>query len=461
MLEFKNKKITIMGLGLHGGGLGVAKFLARQGARLTITDLKSRKQLMSTLKELKKFKIKYVLGRHDKNDFKEAAMIIQNPGVPRDSEFLRIAQTNHIPIETDLTLFFKLCPSKNIIGITGTKGKSTTTGLVYEIMKLYKKDAVLGGNIRISPLESLPKIKKDTPVVLELSSWQLEGLGRKKISPRFALVTNVLRDHLNTYDGMTHYASAKALITKFQSRNDIAVFNRDNEYTRVMAKKSKARVFWYTRKNLGEKENGGFIKNGWFKFKEGNKIISVIKLKNVRLIGQHNEENILAAITLSLAMKVPISIIRQAIKKYKGLSGRLELVAIKNGVKFYNDTTATAPDALVAALNSFDKKVVLLAGGTDKKLDFKEAARVIKKKTKHLILFNGTATEKLIRELRRAKFDNEIILADSMSEAFYEAKQMLERGDIFLLSPGAASFGLFINEFDRGDQFNKEVKKFK
>jgi UDP-N-acetylmuramoylalanine--D-glutamate ligase len=460
MLEFKNKKIIIMGLGLHGGGLGVAKFLAKQGAKLTITDLKTRKQLASSIKKLKNFKIKYVLGRHDKKDFRKADMVIQNPGVSRDSEFLKEAIKNKIPIETDLTLFFRLCPSRNIIGITGTKGKSTTTGLVYKILKTYKKDTILGGNIRISPLEKLNKIKKETLVILELSSWQLEGLGRRKISPPFALVTNILRDHLNTYNGMAHYASAKALINKFQNPEDVAVFNRDNKYTRKMGKKAKARVFWYTKNKLNSDESGGFIKNNWVSFRDRGKDLKILNLKDIKLMGEHNIENVLAAVALTMAMQIPLKAVRLVIKKYKGLEGRLELVATKRGIKFYNDTTATTPDALIAALNSFKQKVVLLAGGTDKELEFREVAKVIKKKTKALILFQGTATEKLIRELQRVGFEKELFLVKCMSEAFCEAKKILKRGDIFLLSPGAASFGIFVNEFDRGDQFNKEVRKY-
>ncbi|MBN1325720.1 UDP-N-acetylmuramoyl-L-alanine--D-glutamate ligase [Candidatus Falkowbacteria bacterium] len=461
MLKFKNKKITIMGLGLHGGGLGVAKFLAKAGAKLTITDLKSKKQLASSIKKLKHFKIKYVLGRHYMKDFIRADMIIQNPGVPRDSIYLKNAKKNKIPIETDLTLFFSLCPSKNIIGITGTKGKSTTTGLVYSIMKAHKRDAVLGGNIRISPLESLSKIKNDTPIILELSSWQLEGLGRKKISPHYALVTNVLRDHLNTYNGIADYASAKALIWENQKKNDFVVFNKDNPYTRRMGKKAKSQVFWYSKKPLAKNERGSFLRNGWIVFKNSSEQEKIISIKDIKLKGEHNFENVLAAVAMAMVMAIPPKIICNNIKKFTGLEGRLEFIREVRGVKYYNDTTATAPDALVAALNSFKQKVVLLAGGTDKQLEFHEAAKAIKNKTRDLILFQGTATEKLLKELHKYGYKKKITLVKSMSEAFCEAKNILRKGDIFLLSPGAASFGIFINEFDRGDQFNKEVKKIK
>jgi UDP-N-acetylmuramoylalanine--D-glutamate ligase len=458
---FKNKRITVMGLGLHGGGLGVAKFLAKEGAKLTITDLKTRKQLASSIKKLKGFKIKYVLGKHNISDFDKADMIIQNPGVPRNSIYLQKAQKYKIPIETDLSLFFSLCPSKNIIGITGTKGKSTTTALVYKIVKSYKKDTVLGGNIRVSPLQSLSKIKKSTFVVLELSSWQLEGLGRKKFSPHLALVTNVLRDHLNTYDGMADYASAKALIWKNQKQDDVAIFNKNNDFTKKMGKLGKAKVFWYSTKSLAKNENGAYIKNNWIIFRVKNKETKILNLNDIKLIGEHNIANVLAAVALTLVINVPMPVIKNEIKKFTGLEGRLEFIREFRGVKYFNDTTATAPDALVAALNAFKQKVVLLAGGTDKQLEFHKAALAIKNKAKVLILFQGTATEKLIKELKKVGFKKKIICVCSMKDAFIEAKNILKSRDVFLLSPGAASFGIFINEFDRGDQFNKEVKKLK
>ncbi|OGY41213.1 MAG: UDP-N-acetylmuramoylalanine--D-glutamate ligase [Candidatus Buchananbacteria bacterium RBG_13_36_9] len=458
-LDFKNKRVTVMGLGLHGGGLAVTKFLAQKGAILTVTDLKSQKQLAQSIKELKNYKIKYVLGKHQLADFINADMIIKNPGVPRNSKFLLAAQKRKVPIETDLSLFFQLCPAENIIGITGTKGKSTTTSLIYKIIKSWKKDAILGGNIRISPLDFLPKIKKETPVILELSSWQLEGLADRKISPPYALITNVLRDHLNTYNNMADYANAKSLIYRFQKSEDYLILNKQSEFTRKMAPRARSKVYWFCLEKLNKKENGAFLEKNWLVFQEKGKKTKIIKSGDIQLAGAHNLANILAAICLVKIFKVPDAIIRDNIKNFKGIEGRLEFISQCQGIKYYNDTTATTPDAVSAALNSFDQKVVLLAGGTDKKLDFKELAKKIKEKTKSIILFEGTATEKLVKELRSINYNENIVFVDSMKEAFKQAKYILKKGDIFLLSPGAASFGLFINEFDRGEQFNQAVKK--
>jgi UDP-N-acetylmuramoylalanine--D-glutamate ligase len=456
-LNFKNKKITVMGLGLHGGGLAVTKFLAQKGADLTVTDLKNAKQLKSSIKQLKKYKIKYVLGQHRLEDFIKADMVIKNPGVRRDSRYLFKAQQNKIPIETDLSLFFQLCPSQEIIGITGTKGKSTTTSLIYKIVKAHKKDAILGGNIRISPLEYLKKLKKKTPVILELSSWQLEGLGARQLGPKYAVVTNVLVDHLNTYKNLADYAQAKSLIFKYQKPADILILNKENSYTRQMAKSARAKVFWYSLGKLGNNENGAYLDKGWIIYKVKKLKLKVINVKDIKLKGEHNLQNILAAVCLAKILSIPTNIIKKEIKNFSGIDYRLQLVGEYRGVKYYNDTTATTPDAVIAALNSFEQKVVLLAGGTDKKLYFKDMAKTIKHKVRALILFKGTATEKLVKELRKVNFNQDIVFVDSMKEAFKQAKYILKEGDVFILSPGAASFGLFINEFDRGDQFNKEV----
>jgi len=461
MLSFKNKKVTIMGLGLHGGGLAVTSFLAKNGAILTVTDLKTRKQLQPSIEKLKAFKIKYVLGKHRLQDFRQADLVIQNPDVRRNSKFLIEAKKNKIPIETDLSLFFKLCPTQNIIGITGTKGKSTTTALIYEILKIYKKDTILGGNIRISPLEFLDKIKKTTPVVLELSSWQLEGLAEHKLNPAYAVITNVLVDHLNTYKNMAAYVKTKELIFKFQKPYNFSLLNKDNPATQAMAKKAKSQIFWFTKNILTNNENGCFLSKGWLVFKAGQRKNKIIKVQAIKLQGEHNLENVLAAVTLAMVYKVPLKIIKKAISKFKGLASRLELIREFNGVRYYNDTTATTPDAVIAALNSFPPKVVLLAGGTDKKLVFKDLAKVIKKKVKAIILFEGTATEKLLKELKKIKFNKDLFIVNSMESAFDAARSILAKGDVFLLSPGAASFGLFINEFDRGEQFNRGVKHLK
>lgn len=435
--DFKNKKVTVMGLGLHGGGIGVAKFFVQQGAKVLVTDPKTKKELKDSIDELKGYKINYVLGKHRVRDFKNADLIIKNPAVPKDSKYLKIARKNKVPIETDIGLFFELCPSKKIIGITGTKGKSTAATLIAELLKT-KYKVVLAGNIRASVLEKLPKVTKDTIVVLELSSWQLEDLKEHKTclptsrkTPHIAVITNIMPDHLNRHKGMQNYIEAKKLIFKFQKPKNFLILNRDDKIVREFGKEAKAKTIFYSKKR------------------------AVKYSKYIKLAGEHNLNNISAAITVAKIFKILDSTIKKTLKNFKGIEGRLEFVKEIKGVKYYNDTTATTPEATIAALKSFPTgKIILIAGGTDKNLNFKELARVILKKVKVLILLPGTATKKLLKEI---KIQNTIIKVNNMKSAVQKASKGAKKGDIILLSPGCASFGLFQHEFDRGEQFQRSL----
>ncbi|MDD5043098.1 MAG: UDP-N-acetylmuramoyl-L-alanine--D-glutamate ligase [Patescibacteria group bacterium] len=475
--EFKGRRVTVMGLGLHGGGVGVTRWLIRHGAKVLVTDLKTRKQLQKSIALLRGLKVKFVLGKHPEADFKNTDLIIQNPGVPRESKFLKIAEQNGVPIATDVSIFFEYCPAP-IFGITGTKGKTTTTVLAGEIFKKLDKKTVVAGNIRKSPLDDLDKIAADTPVVLELSSWQLEGLARIKRSPRISLITNIFPDHLNRYKDLEDYKSAKKLVYTFQTPDDSVILNRDNRHTLAMGREVLSRRFWFSKKYFAG-ENGSFITpDGWIKFRNNGKETRVLPVREIKLLGEHNLENILGAVAMAGVAGAPAKIIRSAIKNFKGVPSRLELVREVGGVKYINDTTATAPDAAITSLKALGgkkKNIILLSGGADKKLDFKELARYIKKYTKSVILFKGDASEKILKELKNIKYQKSDLPSRTsvssveppagipypiltMSDAVSWAKEIATRGDIVLLSPGAASFGLFINEFDRGDQFVREVR---
>ena len=441
-LLFKNKNVTVMGLGLHGGGVGVVKFLAKQRAKILVTDLKTRKELGESLKKLKKYKkIKYILGKHRMEDFKNTDLIIKNPGVPKESGYLQIARKNKVPIETDIGLFFELCPSKKIIGVTGTKGKSTVTTLIAKLLAT-KYHAVLAGNIRTSALEELPKINKNTNIVLELSSWQLEDLKGHKKSPWIAVITNIMQDHLNRYRGIKDYIEAKKLIFKFQKPDDFLILNSDDKIVNKFAKEAEAKIIFYSKKQA-------------FKY-----------FKESSLVGEHNLSNLSAALAVVKLLKIPISSIKKVIKTFQGIEGRLELVKEIGGIKYYNDTTATTPEATIAALKSLfhpakagQANIILIAGGADKNLNFQELAKVISKRVKSLILLPGTATRKLTN-LRPAYRRGKLVArrAKNMKEAVKIASKTAEKGDVVLLSPGCASFGLFQHEFDRGKQFQKCIK---
>jgi len=430
-----------MGLGLLGRGINVAKFLAKLGANLLITDLKTKQQLTSSLKQLKKFKnIKYILSQHRLEDFQQADMLIKAANVPLDSIFIAEARKNNIPIEMDASLFAKFTKAK-IIGITGTRGKSTVTQIIYQgLKKFYKQGNVfLGGNIRgIATLPLLEKTKENDLVVLELDSWQLQGFGESKISPQISVFVNFLNDHMNYYkNNMQRYFVDKAEIFKYQSPNDFLIVSEQ------------------ALSEIKRRSRQGGI---------NSKIIVVnedtVRNLKAKIIGKHNQINIALAIEVLKIIGIKEKNIKKVIAEYPGDPGRLELIAKKNGITYYNDTNATTPDACIAALKTLyknKKNIILICGGADKELKFQEMLKIIKKAAKAVVFIQGTATDKILNIL--PKDFPEYVVVDNMKSAVQEARNFAQKNDIILLSPGAASFGVFKNEYDRGDQFVKYVKK--
>jgi len=434
---FKGKKVTIMGLGLHGGGVGIAKFFCLQGADVLVTDLKTKEQLSVSIEKLKKFKIRYTLAKHEAEDFITADLIIKNPDVSNSSPYLEIARKNNVEIETDVNLFFKLSKAF-IIGVTGTKGKSTVSSLIYRILKAKYGRVFLAGNIGVSPLELLFKIKKNDKVVLELSSFELEDL---KQSPNIALIINIMEDHLNRYATMSDYIEAKKIIFKYQKKNDVLVLNNDDPLSKIFAKEAKSKVYFFSEK---ERE-------------------PEVKIDNLKLFGRHNLSNILAAVAVAKIFKIPSKTIEKIVKNFKGVPNRQEFIKEINGVKYFNDTTATIPEATIAAIYSFSEnfpnsRLILICGGQNKGLKYGELSKVIKEKIEELVMLPGNASDKIKEDLSEYAKINEV---SSMQDAVKKAKELAKKGDIVLLSPASASFNIFQNEFDRGEQFNKFVRDLK
>ncbi len=435
---FRGKKITVIGLGLLGRGVGDVKFLAEGGADLIVTDLKSEKELSVSLKKLKPkiYNLKpitYHLGKHQLADFRNRDFILKAAGVPLDSPYIAEARKNKVPVEMSTALFARIALSEieglKIIGVTGTRGKSTTTHLIYEILKAglnpegvgrtIRGRIVLGGNVKgVSTLALLKKIKSGDVVVLELDSWQLQGFGEAKISPHIAVFTNFLPDHLNYYKGnMKKYYEDKANIFKYQKPGDYLI--------------------------KGEE-------------------VKLPKDWQLKIPGEHNRQNAALAKKVGEIMKVKSEIIKKVITNFAGVSGRLELIRTWRGIKIYNDTTSTTPDALGAALKALNDgtptSIILIAGGADKNLDFKNVLPLIKKYCREVVLLPGSGTDKVKSQMAKVK---NTIQKSKLSEAFAEAVNLAKRGDAILFSPAFASFGLFANEFDRGEQFNRLVKKLK
>jgi UDP-N-acetylmuramoylalanine--D-glutamate ligase len=500
-----------MGLGVHGGGLGVARFLATQGADVTVTDLRSPDLLAAPIAALRDLPIRYVLGEHRDDDFRNADLVIRNPAVPRESRYLQIARAAGARVEMEMTLFFRLCPGP-ILGVTGTKGKTTTTLLTGAMLREQYPDTVVAGNLRVSALEALPRISPTTPVVLELSSFVLEGLGEAGLSPPFACITNLSPDHLDRYQTMAAYGEAKRQILLHQGSNGVVVLPRRDPIVSPWAADAPGRVIWFDAQADQIRADGqatmfyGDRGLAWHDPAANEPAVTHIYMQricepgDIHLPGAHNLANVAAAATLAQAFGVGVDHIRQAIRSFSGVEHRLEFVRELEGVRYVNDTAATAPEAAIAALQSFDRPIVLIAGGADKNLPFDGLARTIVQRVKTVVLLRGTATAALmaalaiagaertgdlwVRPEARGQPDKETerqgepgdasslfsssratqVTVDGPYDAFEPAvraaRNLAAPGDIVLLSPGCASFGMFRNEFHRGEEFRRIVQSF-
>lgn len=461
---FKNKRITVFGLGLLGGGLGVVKFLSKHGAKkIIVTDIKNKKELKSSVDKLKGIKnIEFVLGYHRIDDFTKVDMVIKNPGIPWDNKYIKQALAKKIPVEMDSSLFFRLCKNK-IIGVTGTKGKTTTASMTFDILKNAGKSPVMVGVGRTSVLDKLEDLKKNSIVVFELSSWRLSALARSKTSPHIAVFCNIFPDHLNYYGNMIEYLNDKKNIFLYQKPKDWIVFNGDDENLLEFIPGIKSQIIEVSFKET-TKGQTVFFKNGNIYLNDGIDARKLVSQKSLGLYRKHNLYNIMAAVAACFAYGVSFEKIKKAVLNTNVISHRLEFVKEVGGIKYYNDSAATVPQAAIAAINSFKEPVILVAGGSDKKLDFSALGKVISEKVKGVVFLKGNATDKLISEIKKnlperdhARFE----IMNSMSKAVEFATRSADEGDIVLLSPGAASFGIFANEFDRGDQFKKSVRRLK
>ena len=458
MENFRNKKVLIFGLGLNDGGLGMAEFFLEQGSIVTITDGKTEKELEKTLLKLKKYgnQVIYHLGGHIKEDFENNDIIVRNPAIRRDNEWLEIARNAGKKIYMEMALFHELCPSP-IIGITGTRGKSTTTSLINEFLKeKYKERVFLGGNIGKSAIRELSNITKENLVVLEISSFQLDGMGESKISSGTAVVTNMYQDHLNWHVDMNDYIETKKNIFKYQTKEDRLIVNIDNEITKEFVKEAKGKVTTYSLKD----STADYYLSNMKVYEKGNEILEI---KELILDGEHNLYNILAAIATVRDFNVETNHILNVLKIFTGVDGRQQLVRELNGIKFYNDTTATSVEAMLAMFDRFGEKnkgkMIMIAGGVDKGLKYEKITPYMNKYLKALVLFEGTASERIFDSIENTNMVYKYF--SNMETALKKAYELADNGDMIILCPGGSSFNMFANEFDRGDQFVEQVKKLK
>lgn len=460
---YRGKRVTIMGLGVYedGSGISAARFFASAGARITVTDLKSRADLAQQIRRLGPAarRMKFVLGRHDERDFISADIVVRNPAVPAASPYLALARQRGVSIENDITLLYKLVDRKRIIGVTGTRGKSTTATLVYEMIKRHDSRAVLGGNITTSPLAQLASIRRGGPIVLELSSWLLEECGQQRLSPHVAVVTNIYPDHLNSYHDIDDYAAAKAHIWRWQNAQDYTILNYDNAYTRTMGRAVPAQRWWVSQRSVGT-HNGCFVRGDAVWCRDGGQTRKVFRTAELKILGQHNVANATAAAAAAYCAGAPLSDIARAARSFRGVPFRQELRRTIGGVAYYNDTTSTTPEALIAALTALggaDRKIVLIAGGRDKGLMIDHVLPAVRRSVKALILLPGSGTDQLVALLEAKRIRVPLTRVSTLADAVGIARAQAERGDRVVFSPGFTSFGMFVNEFDRGQQFNHYV----
>ena len=454
---FKDKKITVMGLGLFGGGVGAVKYLASQGADVTVTDLKSAEELSASLKLLGNLPVKFRLGKHDEEDFVNVDMLVVSPAVPNDSRFLKLAFENSIRIDSELSIFFRLCPAP-VIGITGSNGKSTTTSLLGEMLKGAGIKTWVGGNIGISLLENLEEIEADNVVVLEISSFQLEYLARIEKSPHISIVTNIAPNHLDRHKTMENYIGAKKAIVHYQQEDDYAIMNYDDPTLKKWEGESRGRHLWFS--TASELEHGAFLKNNEIIINHNSNRTVIPCSTQINIKGIHNWQNIMAASYAATLMHADVESIKNAITGFAGLEHRLEYVHTINEVQYYNDSKATTPEAATAGIKAFDNPTILIAGGYDKQVSLQQFAQECVRNTKCVILIGGTAEtiQKLIRDIKGEKTKPEVYMAASLDESVKKASEIAEPGDIVLLSPACASFGMFANYEERGKEFKELVR---
>lgn len=459
-MELREKKVMVMGLGLNDGGLGAVEYaINQQVSELIITDSRTADILDETIQKINALPshtvpIRYILGEQKNEDYTNIDIIIKNPGVPHNSSYLKVAREAGVEITTDVELFFSHIHTLDnppvTIGITGTRGKSTTTALIHHILsEYYGEDRVLmGGNIRKSILRLINEIHKDSYVVLELSSFQLDTI---RYSPHIGVFTSFFPDHLDRYDSLEAYFESKTHIVKFQSNTDIAVLNIDNDRIAELASNLNSRVMTYS---LHNKQAQIYIDNETIIY-QGDPVMSI---HDIPIRGEHNRYNVMAAIQVSLMVNIPIDTIVQAITTFKGVEGRQQSLGMIHGVEIINDTTSTMPVALGVALDTFkDTPYIVICGGEDKGLDYSGLSAHIHPNLKGLVLLPGSGSD-LIRQ-----YMSEVTIYDvsSLDEAVDKALSLTQSGEKIIFSPGATSFGMFLNEFDRGDKFVEAINKRK
>ena len=466
-------RATIVGLAREGRAL--ARFLAELGASVTVTDLRTEGKLRESVQQLADLPIRYALGEHPASVLQTDVLFL-SPGVPLTAPIVREAVALGVPVTTETRLFHEVCQAP-ITAITGSSGKTTTTTLVGEMCRADGRKTWVGGNIGQPLIERVGEIRPQDAVVMELSSFQLDlygpwncGRGAERfpllargLSPHIAAILNITPNHLDRHGTMEAYISAKSNIVRFQSSRDWAILGRDNPVTRGMRSDVKGSLLEFS---LGtDVETGAFLRNGRLILRADGDESDICDAADIKLLGEHNLANVLAASAISAAAGVAIQSMTAAATQFAGVEHRLELVRELAGVRYYNDSIATTPERAIAALKALHAPIILLAGGRDKHLPWETWADVVAAKARHVLLF-GECAEMIERVARRAwqrtpTVSTTLEHCGALGRALARAQELASPGDIVLLSPGGTSFDAYRDFEARGKEYKDLVSELK
>lgn len=433
-MNYSGKRVLILGLGLNEGGVGSAKFFAKNGAEVLVIDLKNETELAPSLEKLKEFpNIKFSLGGHKFEDIDWADIVIKNIAVKPGNEYVKYAREKGKEVQTDIGIFLNEVSPKQIVGVTGTKGKTTTASLIYFAVKEKYPNTILAGNIGKSVLDALEEINSETLFILEISSFQLQSFDQKKISPHFAVVTNIFPDHLNYHKDMDEYVDAKRVIAKYQTGEDFLFLNAVD-------------------KTINSPEFLSGLNTKMIKYSSNDLPADFIPT----LKGAHNKLSYAAALAVAKGINVPADEALKNMNQFTGADYRLQKIYDKNGIVIINDSASTNPEAGIAALKTYPNSIFIV-GGMNKGLEYIQLAGAIDEYAREIYFIQGDAT-KVIKPLIQ---NQQKIMGTftNLETLLSEIKNNLLPNTVILFSPSATSFNLFQNEFDRGEKFNKAVKK--
>ncbi len=448
----RGKKVAIIGMGVSN--IPLLDYLYNKGSKVIVFDRRALSDInQEAVSKINQYSFELIYGENSLDELVGFDIIFRSPSCRPDTPQIVKEVERGAIVTSEIEMVLKLTPCK-IIGITGTEGKTTTTSIIHAIIQKSGKKCFLGGNIGKPIFTQIKDMKKEDIVVLELSSFQLMEVD---VSPEIAVVTNIFPDHLDVHKSYEEYRETKKNIFKFQKENGIVVLNHDNEFTRDFAKEAEGKVVFFSS---NEKLQNGYIydkSDETIKYCEDGVRRHILKKEDIKLRGIHNYENICSALAATSSI-VDVDVQIQAIKEFNGVEHRLEFVRELNGVKWYNDSIGTSPASTIAGLKSFNEDIVLLAGGSDKGLDYEEIGKVIASKVKVLILTGPTSSK--IEEATKKALNGkqiEIYYCTNMQEAVNLANETAKRGDVVLLSPASASFDLYQNFAQRGNIFKEFV----